>query len=63
MLAAAGRVPWVSALAEGSLVDGLAARQLGERAESEALLRRAAELGQRYGLRRVAVEAAAAVEA
>jgi hypothetical protein len=56
-------VPWVSALAEGSLVDGLAARQLGERAESEALLRRAAELGRRYGLRRVAVEAAAAIEA
>ncbi len=59
MLAAAGRVPWVGPLAEGSLVDGLAARRLGEQAESDALLRRAAELGRRHGLRRVAVEAAA----
>ena len=63
LLAAAERVPWVGPLAEGSLIDGRAARLLGEHAESDTLLRRAAELGSRYGLPRVATEAAALVDA
>jgi len=60
MLAAARRVPWVAPLAEGSLVDGLAARALGNTAEAHDLLRTAAELGGRHQLAYVAREADAA---
>ena len=44
MIAAAKRVPWVGPLAEGLLVDGLAAAALGRSDEGGRLLVRAAEL-------------------
>jgi hypothetical protein len=59
LLAAAGRVPWVAPLAAASLVDGRAAGLLGLGGESAALLERAADLGRRYGLPRIARDAAA----
>jgi hypothetical protein len=58
LIAAATRVPWVGALAAASLVDGQAALRLGQIAEAELLLGRAAELAVRHGLPRVASEAA-----
>jgi hypothetical protein len=61
LLTAAARVPWVAPLAGASLVDGRAALSLGLRGEATALLERAAELGQRHGLPRIASEAAAAL--
>jgi hypothetical protein len=61
LLRAAARVPWVAPLAGASLVDGQAALALGRGAEATALLRRAAELGGRHGLPRIASEAAAAL--
>jgi hypothetical protein len=60
MLAAARRVPWVAPLAEGSLVDGLAAGALGRTDEAHVLLAHAAELAQRYHLPYVTRQAAAA---
>lgn len=62
LVAAAARVPWVGALAEASLVDGQAALVLGEVEEADPLLRRAADLAIRYGLPRVASEAAEALD-
>jgi DNA-binding SARP family transcriptional activator len=59
LLAAAQRVPWVAPLAAASLVDGRAAGLLGLGGESAALLGRAADLGRRYGLPRIARDAAA----
>jgi DNA-binding SARP family transcriptional activator/tetratricopeptide (TPR) repeat protein len=61
MLAAAHRVPWVAPLAEGSLVDGLAAGVLGRAGEARVLLVRAAELAQRHHLPYVAQQAAEAL--
>ncbi len=61
LLRAAARVPWVAPLAAASLVDGRAAATLGLGAEAAALLQRAAELGRRHGLPRIASEAAAAL--
>ncbi|MDX6394460.1 MAG: hypothetical protein QOJ73_5523 [Streptosporangiaceae bacterium] len=61
LLTAAARVPWVAPLADASLVDGRAALSLGLRSEATARLERAAELGHRYGLPRIASEAAAAL--
>ena len=61
LLKAAARIPWVAPLADASLVDGLAAAALGEQAEATASLRRAAELGGRYGLPRIEGEARAAL--
>jgi DNA-binding SARP family transcriptional activator len=61
LLQAAARVPWVAPLAGASLVDGCAAMMLGRRGEAAAALQRAAELGQRHGLPRIASEAAAAL--
>jgi DNA-binding SARP family transcriptional activator len=61
LLTAAARVPWVAPLADASLIDGRAALSLGLRSEATARLERAAELGHRYGLPRIASEAAAAL--
>ncbi len=61
MLAAAKRARWVAPLAEGSVVDGVAAAALGQVDESRALLADAAELARRYGLRHVARTASAAL--
>jgi DNA-binding SARP family transcriptional activator/tetratricopeptide (TPR) repeat protein len=57
MLGVAERVPWVSSLAEGSLVDARAALALGRTEEAERLLVRAADLAGRYGLAQVAASA------
>ena len=54
LLTAAERVPWVAALADASLVDGRAALLLGRTETADARLRRALELGDRYGLPRIA---------
>jgi DNA-binding SARP family transcriptional activator/tetratricopeptide (TPR) repeat protein len=62
LLVAAARVPWVGALAEGSLVDGRAAWQLGQQDEADRLLRRAIDLGVRYHLPRVAREGGSALD-
>ena len=61
MIAAAKRVPWVGPLAEGLLVDGLAAAALGRSDEGGRLLVRAAELAQRYNLPHVTHGAALAL--
>ena len=61
MIAAAKRVPWVGPLAEGLLVDGLAAAALGRSDEAGRLLVRAAELAQRYNLPHVTHGAALAL--
>jgi hypothetical protein len=61
MLAAARRLPWVGPLAEGSLVDGLAARAIGHADEAHDLLVAAADLAGRHGLAYVAREVAAAL--
>ena len=53
MLAVAERVPWVSSLAEGSLVDAQAALALGRADEADRLRRRAADLADRHGLAQV----------
>jgi DNA-binding SARP family transcriptional activator len=61
LMAAAAQTPWVAPLAAASLVDGLAAAAIGLRAEATDLLRRAAALSHRYGLPRIAADAAAAL--
>ena len=58
LLEVAARVPWVGPLAYASLVDGRAAALLGRAEEARSLLEQAAELADRYGLRRLAAEAA-----
>ncbi len=58
LLEVAARVPWVGPLAYASLVDGRAAALLGQAQEARLLVDRAAELAARYGLRRLAAEAA-----
>jgi len=50
VLAVAGRVPWVGALAEGSLVDARAAAALGQPDEARRLLDRALDVAVRHGL-------------
>ena len=62
LLTAAARVPWVAPLADASLVDGRAALALGLVSEAATSLRRAAELGRRHGLPRIAHEAASALD-
>ena len=52
------RVPWVGPLAYASLVDGRAAAMLGQPDEARSLIDRAADVADRYGLRRLAAEAA-----
>ena len=61
LLQAAARVPWVAPLAAASLVDGRAAASLGLAGEAAVSLRRAADLGRRHGLPRIAREAATAL--
>ena len=61
LLQAAARVPWVAPLAAASLVDGRAAASLGLAEEAAVSLRRAADLGRRHGLPRIAREAATAL--
>jgi hypothetical protein len=61
LIAAARRVPWVAPLAEGFLVDGLAAEALGRADEARRLLIRAVELAQRHGLPHVAHGASVAL--
>jgi DNA-binding SARP family transcriptional activator/tetratricopeptide (TPR) repeat protein len=62
LLAATAQVPWVAPLAAASLVDGLAATAMGRREEATGLLKRAADLGHRHGLPRIAADATAALK-
>ncbi len=59
MLVVAQRVPWVAALAQGSLVDAVAASRLGLDDEARSLMQVAADLARRFGLARVEQEATA----
>jgi DNA-binding SARP family transcriptional activator/tetratricopeptide (TPR) repeat protein len=61
LLTAAARVPWVGPLADASLVDGQAALALGLAVQAATSLRRAADLGSRHGMPRIARDAAAAL--
>jgi DNA-binding SARP family transcriptional activator/tetratricopeptide (TPR) repeat protein len=61
LLQAAARVPWVAPLAAASLVDGHAAAALGLAGEAAVSWRRAADLGRRHGMPRIAGEAATAL--
>jgi DNA-binding SARP family transcriptional activator/tetratricopeptide (TPR) repeat protein len=61
LLTAAARVPWVGPLADASLVDGQAALALGLAGEAATSLCRAADLGSRHGMPRIAGAAADAL--
>ena len=61
LLQAAARVPWVAPLAAGSLVDGHATAALGLAGAAAVSWRRAADLGRRHGMPRIAREAATAL--
>ncbi len=57
LLAASRRIPWVSPLAEGCLVDGLAAAALGRTDDARRQCAQAAALAERHQLPRVAAAA------